>query len=138
MSSYVSAELRQRVVERANSRCEYCLLHQRDAALFDHEIDHIIAKKHRGQTTSDNLTLACFECNRYKGSDISSIDPQTNKVIPLFNPRQDSWADHFTFEGPSIIPLTAVGRVTVFLLRLNVEPRVRRREGLIALGRYPG
>ncbi len=138
MSSYVSAELRQLVVERADERCEYCLLHQRDAALFDHEIDHVIAEKHRGQTADDNLTLACFECNRYKGSDISSIDPQTNELTPLFNPRQQIWANHFILEGSLIVPLTAVGRVTVVLLRLNVEPRVRRREGLIALGKYPG
>ena len=138
MSSHVSAEIRHIVVERANGRCEYCLLHQRDAALFDHEIDHIIAEKHRGQTTDDNLALACFECNRYKGSDIASIDPQTNELTALFNPRQQIWTDHFVLEDARIVPLTAIGRVTVMLLRLNAEPRIRRREGLMALGRYPG
>lgn len=138
MSSYISADQRRYVIERANGRCEYCLLHQRDAALFDHEVDHIIAEKHRGQTTSDNLALACFEYNRYKGSDIASIDPQTEEITPLFNPRQQVWTDHFALEGSFIAPLTAIGRVTILLLHLNAEPRVRRREGLMALGRYPG
>lgn len=137
MTSYLSANLRQLVIERAGERCEYCLLHQRDVALFNHEVDHIIPEKHQGQTVESNLALACFECNRYKGSDFASIDPLTGEVTPLFNPRQQSWAEHFSLEGSMIVPLTAVGRVTVRLLRLNEEHRLRRREGLIKLGRYP-
>lgn len=137
MSSYISADQRRRVIERAGGRCEYCLLHQSDAALFDHEVDHIIAEKHGGQSSDDNLAFACFECNRYKGSDIASVDPESTVITPLFNPRQDVWTDHFALDGPIIKPLTATGRATVYLLRLNVEPRLQRREGLIALNRYP-
>jgi hypothetical protein len=137
MTGYISTNLRQGVIERAGERCEYCLLHQSDAALFGHEVDHIIPEKHQGQTVEGNLALACFECNRYKGSDVASIDPHTGEVTPLFNPRLQSWAEHFGFEGPMIVPLTAVGRVTVNLLRLNAEQRLRRREGLISLSRYP-
>jgi hypothetical protein len=136
MTGYISADLRRLVIERASERCEYCLLHQADAALFDHEVDHVIAEKHEGQTTSDNLAFACFECNRYKGSDIASIDPHTGQVTPLFNPRQQIWDDHFTLEGPTIVPLSAEGRATVRMLRLNAEARVRRREGLIGLGKF--
>jgi 5-methylcytosine-specific restriction endonuclease McrA len=134
MSSYISAEQRRFVIERANGKCEYCLLHQQDSALFDHEIDHIIAEKHGGPTSIENLAYACFECNRYKGSDISSVDLETGQVTPLFNPRQQSWSDHFLLEGPIITPLNAIGRVTVHLLHMNAEQRVRRREGLIILG----
>ena len=135
MTSSIPARLRRLVIERAGEHCEYCLLHQSDAALFDHEVDHIIAEKHTGQTVDDNLAFACFDCNRYKGSDIASIDPDTGKVTLLFNPRQQVWTDHFALEGPLIIPLTPEGRITVQLLRLNAEQRVRRREGLIELGR---
>jgi hypothetical protein len=138
MTSYISADQRRLVIERAGQRCEYCLLHQADAALFDHEVDHIIAEKHGGLTTDDNLAFACFACNRYKGSDIASIDHHTAKVTSLFNPRQQVWTDHFALEGPTIVPLTAEGRVTERLLRLNIEQRLRRREELIVLGRYPG
>jgi hypothetical protein len=137
MTGYISAELRRLVVERASERCEYCLIHQTDAALFEHEVDHIIAEKHEGQTTDDNLALACFECNRYKGSDIASIDPQTGQVTPLFNPRQQKWIDHFALEGAEIVPITPEGRTTVRLLRLNAAHRLQRREQLVELGRYP-
>lgn len=48
MTAPFSTNLRQVVIERAGGRCEYCLLHYTEAALFDHEVDHIIAEKHGG------------------------------------------------------------------------------------------
>ena len=137
MTSHISSKQRQFVVERANEQCEYCLLHQTDAALFDHEVDHVIAEKHGGPTTHDNLALACFECNRYKGSDVASFDPITGKITLLFNPREQHWSDHFQLNQATIVPLTPEGRVTAYLLRLNSEARLLRRSKLIALKRYP-
>lgn len=72
MSEYVPAELRRLIRERAGHRCEYCLLHEEDAFL-PHEPDHIIAVKHRGETTEGNLAWTCFVCNRGKGSDLASV-----------------------------------------------------------------
>lgn len=137
MTAYLSPNLRQVVIERAGGRCEYCLLPQTEAALFDHEVDHIIAEKHGGRTAENNLALACFECNRYKGSDIASLDPVTQALTPLFNPRLQEWSDHFALDGSRIVALTAIGRATIQLLRLNAEARLRRRAGLIDLNRYP-
>jgi hypothetical protein len=54
----------------------------------------------------------------------------------LFNPRQQAWPDHFRLEGAYIVPLSAEGRVTVFVLKLNDELRVRARQALIVAGRY--
>jgi 5-methylcytosine-specific restriction endonuclease McrA len=102
-----------------------------------HDIDHIISSKHGGQTTEDNLALACLDCNRFKGSDISSLDPVTGQLTPLFNPRSQNWSDHFTLENGRIKPLTAVGRVTERLLRPNLIDRVEVRETLARCGRYP-
>lgn len=133
---YISANLRRQVISRADNRCEYCLIHQQDTA-YSHEVDHIIPTKHRGETTPENLCLACLECNRHKGSDFSSFDPETDQITPLFNPRQQMWADHFRLEESRIIPLTAVGRVTVFLLDFNNEYRLRERQALIKANRYP-
>lgn len=82
----IPATLRQQVRQRAGLRCEYCLLAEADA-FFPHEPDHIIAIKHGGETTEENLALSCFDCNRFKGSDVSSIDPVTGQLTPLFNPR---------------------------------------------------
>ena len=55
----ISFSLRQLVIERAQGRCEYCLIHQ-DFSIYTHEIDHIIAVKHGGQTLSENLALSCL------------------------------------------------------------------------------
>ena len=34
-------------------------------------------------------------CNRRKGSDIASIDPETGQLTPLFHPRVDRWDDQY-------------------------------------------
>jgi hypothetical protein len=109
--THIPEALRQLVVNRAQGCCEYCLLNQDDSFLA-HEVDHIIAEKHRGTTTEDNLCLSCFDCNRHKGSDISSVDPDTDQLTPLFHPRRDRWNVHFRLEGARIVPLTPTGRVT--------------------------
>ncbi len=131
----ISAALRQLVVERAAGRCEYCLVHQ-GVSPFVHEVDHIIASKHGGQTTSKNLALACLPCNRHKGSDLTSIDPNSGEIVRLFNPRVQSWADHFSLDGARIVGLTPTGRATIFLLRLNSSIRLVERQALIEQGLY--
>jgi len=128
----ILASLRREVRERAGERCEYCLLAE-SQAFFPHEPDHLIALKHGGRTISANLALACFDCNRFKASDIGSIDSVTGELVALFNPRAQRWSEHFLLNGGQIIPLTAVGRVTERLLRLNLPNRVEIRERLAAL-----
>ena len=91
----ISFSLRQLVIERAQGRCEYCLIHQ-DFSIYTHEIDHIIAVKHGGQTLSENLALSCLPCNHYKGSDFATLDPNNGEIIRLFNPRLQVWDEHFT------------------------------------------
>ena len=56
---------------------------------FSHEVDHVIAERHGGKTVRENLAYSCFRCNRLKGTDLTSIDPQTGKITRLFNPRTD-------------------------------------------------
>lgn len=134
--SRIPESLRRFVVERAQRRCEYCGLHE-DDAYFSHEIDHIYAEKHGGGTTQDNLCLACIDCNRYKGSDLSSLDPATGAIESLFHPRRDAWNAHFRLLPTGVIePLTARGRVTARLLRFNQVNLIAERARLIHLGRY--
>ncbi|MFO0645642.1 MAG: HNH endonuclease signature motif containing protein [Polyangiales bacterium] len=121
---------------RAKACCEYCRINEEDA-FFPHEPDHVIAVKHGGTTDSANLALACFECNRHKGSDLASIDPESGLIVALFNPRTDVWDDHFEARGGRIVPRTNVGRVTVTLLRMNAAARVEVREELAAQKRWP-
>lgn len=58
MSRYISESLREEVELRADGRCEYCRIRIEDT-YFGGEIDHIISIKHRGETLSENLALAC-------------------------------------------------------------------------------
>jgi 5-methylcytosine-specific restriction endonuclease McrA len=44
----IPSSLRQLVIERAQGKCEYCLIHQ-DDSIYSHEVDHVIARKHGGQ-----------------------------------------------------------------------------------------
>jgi HNH endonuclease len=136
MTTRPTAGLRRQVVERAGNCCEYCLLHQ-ELAASTHQVDHVIAEKHGGQTVLDNLALSCMVCNRRKGSDISSIDPETGNLVSLFNPRTQQWPDHFELDGVHIVGLTDVGRTTVVFLQLNAFERLMERDALIRAGRYP-
>lgn len=128
--------LRRQVKERAHDRCEYCLMPD-IKQYFHHEPDHVIAEKHGGATSFDNLAWACFSCNRHKGSDIASLDPLSGKVTLLFNPRMQQWRRHFRLNGGCIEPLTAAGRVTVAILQLNDPVQIQDRLRLMASGLYP-
>ena len=84
--SYVSASVRRVVTRRAREQCEYGRFPQM-ASLFTFEMEHIIAEKHDGITNAENLALSCPYCNRFKGTDLGSIDPETQQLTPFFNPR---------------------------------------------------
>jgi hypothetical protein len=133
VSTYIAPDVREFVYSRAGARCEYCLLPE-TAAFVPLEVDHIIARKHGGPATADNLALACSLCNKHKGSDLTSIDPETGEITPLFHPRQQKWYAHFRLEDASIVPLTASGRVTVRLLQLNAPTRIAERRLLVEAG----
>jgi hypothetical protein len=49
-------------------------------------VDHVIAVKHGGNTSAENLALACLHCNLHKGTDLASLDPTTGLLTRLFNP----------------------------------------------------
>lgn len=138
MSSYVSAELRRLVAERAGGACEYCLIHERDTYIGCH-VDHIIAEKHGGLTELENLALACAVCNRSKGTDIASLVPDTLTLVRLFNPRTDRWEDHFRIRAETLLiePFTDVGAATAQLLGFNEVERVLERQSLFQIGHFP-
>jgi hypothetical protein len=136
MRSYISDDLRQRVAERADFLCEYCLIHAEDT-YFGCEVDHIISVKHDGPSTASNLAYACFFCNRDKGSDIGSIVWETGAFVRFFNPRTDSWAEHFRLNGVIIEPLSNIGQATARILGFDESERILERQELADWGRYP-
>ena len=105
-------------------------------AFFNHEVDHIISRKHGGSDELDNLAFACVACNRYKGSDIGSLSTG-NRFVRFFNPRQDEWRTHFKLVGSEIIALTEFADVTIRIFRVNAEVRQLERAELQSIGTYP-
>lgn len=134
--TYIPTAVRLQVIARAQESCEYCLVHA-DYATFAHQVDHIIAQKHGGASDLQNLAYACAQCNRFKGSDLTSLDPKTGELIGLFNPRIHAWSAHFELDGPRIVALSPIGRATERLLQLNQIDRLLLRKELMAAGRYP-
>ncbi|MEG4456153.1 HNH endonuclease signature motif containing protein [Microcoleus sp. N9_A1] len=135
-STSISAELRRLVIERASGHCEYYLIHQ-DVSIYSHEVDHIIALKHCGQTRAENLAFSGLSCNRYKGSDLATIDPVNDEIVPLFHPRRQVWDEHFVLNDARIEGITQIGQATSRLLKLNAPNRILERQILIDIGRYP-
>lgn len=131
----MNRSLEREVRERAGERCEYCRL-PASRSDFRFPIDHIIARKHRGATTADNLALSCQRCNVHKGSDLAGLDPITGRLTRLFNPRRNRWRAHFALEGPLLVGRTAIGRTTVEVLDMNYPDRVELRKVLIEAGIY--
>lgn len=131
----MDAATRQAVRVRAGNRCEYCWLpqHALDGTL---QIEHVVARQHRGSDEAGNLALACDRCNLHKGPNLSGIDPQTGALTPLFNPRTSAWEVHFELQGATIVGKTLIGRATILLLQMNAKNRLTLRAHLIALGEF--
>jgi hypothetical protein len=131
----INAATRAFVIARAGNRCEFCRLPQAGYEATFH-IDHAVALQHRRDDDAANLALACPKCNRKKGPNLSGIDPLTQTVVVLFNPRNDGWTTHFRWDGSRVVGLTPTGRATVALLDLNDEDRLRLRLNLISEGGF--
>ena len=134
--TYIKAELRRLVVARAEGLCEYCLIAEEDT-FYGCAVDHIISEKHGGPTKEDNLSVACVYCNQSKGSDIGSIDWETGNFVRFFNPRIDTWANHFLLVGIRIDGLTEIGSATARILGFNAAERLLERQTLQVMNRYP-
>jgi len=76
-------------------------------------VDHVVPRTAGGQTHSRNLALACVSCSLRKEARQSAADPRTGKLVPLFNPRRQHWAEHFRWDGVRLVGISATGRATV-------------------------
>jgi 5-methylcytosine-specific restriction endonuclease McrA len=123
----ISAQVRAEVRERAQNACEYCHLHQDDSPLAVLHVEHIIPRVHSGSDEIANLALACIDCNLHKGTNLTGIDPETSEITPLFQPRRQSWEDHFEWQGIYLAGKTATGRTTIRVLNINSQDQVALR-----------
>jgi hypothetical protein len=119
--------LRNLVRARAGNRCEYCQSHQDDEPYFRYHLEHVVARQHGGLSVESNLALACHHCNLHKGPNLTGIDPETRKIVPLFHPRTQTWAEHFERRGVALVGRTPTGRATVRVLAMNARSRLQLR-----------
>jgi hypothetical protein len=127
------------VAERAAHRCEYC--HAPEVVFnVPFEVDHVIPVSKEGRDEFDNLALACRSCNLWKSDVVTAVDPETQAAIPLFNPRQQSWQDHFEPQSDPpfrLIGKTPTGRATIVQLHMNTPLQLVARSQWIMLGIFP-
>ena len=97
------------------------------AVLTTFHVEHVRPRQHGGSDDPENLALACQHCNLHKGTNLTAIDPETDQITVLFNPRQDSHEEHFAFDGILIRGLTPAGRATAELLAMNAPGRLEIR-----------
>ena len=126
------------VARRAGHRCEYC---RAPEAVFNFpfEVEHILPKSRGGTDDEANLCLACRSCNLRKSDRIVAFDERSGEEVPLFQPRDRRWDDHFRVEDESgeIQGLTATGRATVRILELNHPLQLTARLLWIRLQFFP-
>lgn len=134
----VPITVRRRIIRAAGNRCEYCQAAQ-DMTLATFHLDHIIPRSAGGETRFENLCLSCPFCNQFKRKRWRARDPETNRLTPLFNPRQDTWSEHFQWSqnGIEIIGLTLCGRATIAALKMNNQISLTARRFWVASGIHP-
>lgn len=136
--AYVSDKLRNEVAEDAGIRCGFCRS-SCEVIGTKLEIEHLIPESKGGKTVRENLWMACGRCNRRKSDRVYGTDPLTSKMVRLFNPRTDTWNQHFEWSesGLKIIGLTDIGRATEIALELNDLLLESARETWIVAGDHP-
>jgi hypothetical protein len=134
----VSDALYGRLQHQAGPRCGYC---RTSARIIGQPltVEHIIPTARGGTSAEENLWLTCRRCNEFKGVQVDAVDPETATRVPLFNPRQQVWQEHFAWsrDGTRILGQTAVGRATVRALKLNNPDIVASRRLWVSVGWHP-
>lgn len=127
-----------RLRQELGPRCGYC---RTSSAITGerHTIEHIIPTARGGSSEEDNLWISCRRCNGAKGTQIDAVDPQTSERVLLFNPRTQSWKEHFAWSGDGVLIVgrTPCGRATVIMLQMNHPDIVNARRLWVSVGWHP-
>ena len=135
---YISKKKKELIRKRANFCCEYCQSLE-DFSPQTFSMEHIIPIILGGNDTLSNLALSCQTCNNHKYNKIKVFDDETQQILPLFNPRKDTWTEHFqwSIDFINIVPLTDIGRVTIRTLDLNRPNLLNFRYAVTLAGEHP-
>ncbi len=133
----MDSKTRELVRKRAGGCCEYCGVSEQ-YFLQEFQVEHITPKCHRGSDDLSNLAFACQRCNLHKGPNIAGLDPDTDQLTRLFDPRSDLWAEHFKLlENGEIVARTDIGRTTIYVLAMNAKNRLKLRATLVRIKQEP-
>lgn len=117
---YISAVLKAKIRGKFHGAYAYCRSPENLMGVI-FEIDHIIPLVEGGKTHEENLCFCCPTYNRYKATNVASIDPMSNKLHALFHPVSEKWENHFYWsnDATTLIGKTATGRANIELLKIN-------------------
>lgn len=118
-------------------RCAYCRSPM--IVVIPMVVEHIVPIISAGPSVVDNLFLSCYRSNEFKWARQTAPDPSDGHIAALFHPRQQPWQEYFAWadEATAILGLTASGRATVELLRLNNDWIVQARRLWARIGLQP-
>ncbi|MBM83266.1 MAG: HNH endonuclease [Planctomycetaceae bacterium] len=133
-----SQEIRDAVFARANYQCEYCQTPMKFCP-DSPSLEHIEPKSKRGSDDMSNLAMSCQGCNSHKFVSTDSIDPESGRRVPLYNPRRDEWNHHFRWSPDLtvIIGRTSSGRATIKKLQPNRPALINLKLLLCQTSRHP-
>ncbi|HEY9603121.1 MAG TPA: HNH endonuclease [Allocoleopsis sp.] len=68
---------------------------------------------------------------------VAGVDPETQEIVPIFNPHQQKWEEHFVWvdNGVVIQGMTPTGRATCIRLDLN-DTRYPENDSIRATRRF--
>jgi HNH endonuclease len=134
----ISKSCRDVVFNRANGCCEYCMA-QQAFSMDTFAVEHIWPRSKGGSNQLENLALSCQGCNNCKYNRTEGIDPETNRIVPLYNPRTEIWEHHFSWneDFTVMLGLTPMGRATIQLLQINRSGNQNLRRVLRQSGNHP-
>lgn len=133
-----SKSIREKVEARAKKFCEYCQS-PLDFSPDPFSIEHILPRVKSGTDDLKNLALSCQGCNGFKSVKTEGFDTVSQTTAGFYNPRKDVWREHFAWseDYTEIVGLTAKGRVTIEVLKLNRKNVVNLRKVLLIAGEHP-
>ena len=106
--------------------CEYC--HSPEQICTTRfTIDHILPRSLNGSDHLNNLAFACRRCNERRYNFVAGYDQITETIVPLFNPRQQQWSDHFIWsaDGKEILEPRLVEQRAIALI--SMIPAIQKR-----------
>ena len=112
--------------------CSFCNLHEADfnehgfAGTRTMWIEHYQLQSDR--PGEKNAYANCFYSCHYCNHDRRSLPARRKDRAKLLNPCQVAWADHFTVEGPKLLPKTPSAEYTEQAYNLNDPRKIQMRE----------